>query len=179
MISTLARVATGLIAAAALCGAAPASAALVTYDIVSGRLGGQDFSGQFSFDDAAPSGSNFDGDPIYQLLSFSFTHGSSHFGLGDLPADPDMGWAVPQDGSSLPGLDLSFATYTLLPGAGDGLFEPSLAFDDGQTFDTSTVAYRLVDAQPAPEPASLALAAAALLGLGVSLRMGRRARRPA
>lgn len=170
MISTLAKTTTSLLAAAALFTAVPSSAAVVTYDLVGGTLAGSGFSGQFSFDDAAPSGSNVAGDPIYQLLTFTFNHGASSFGLADLAGLAGQGWAQPGDGSA-PGLELAFGSYTFLPGLGGaGGFAPLLSFDDGGTVDVVDAAYRLAGTQPVPEPASLALAVTALLGLGAAYR---------
>ena len=166
----------GALAAATLAAtlSAPASAALVRYDIVEGVLGGQNYDGSFVFDDAAPVGVNFDGFPLYELLSFTFTHGGTVYtpDLTDFVAS-SYGWVSPTDGSEQ-GLDAQFSDFLFMPGWGGALAiagsAASLAFDDGRLPDVVDISYRLVDSTSVPEPASLALALTALLGMGAALR---------
>jgi hypothetical protein len=179
MIKTISWRAGALVAATLLTAlSAPASAALVRYEIESGTLGGQSYTGSLVFDDTSTLGVSFDGFPLYELLSFSFSHDGTTYAPtpSDLAAS-GFGWVVPTDGSEA-GLELSFGNFSFLPGVGgpstSGGFRASLSFDGPGGFDFADVTYRLIDPTVVPEPASLTLALAALVGLGAVRRAGQR-----
>lgn len=143
--------------------ALPARAALVTYDIGltvdSGPLAGQQFGGQFSFDDALPTTDVF-GDTAYAVTAFGFDFGGQHFGLGDLAPGSALSWVLPALGGPA-GLDGVFDRFSFVPGGG---FDPFFTYDFGQgRAGTGELAF--TPRGTVPEPASLALAASALLAL--------------
>ena len=162
--STLTRLAVA--AAFAVLAPLAAQAAIVTKDFsveaTSGEFLGSFFSGQLSYDDAL-SGSNAFGDTTYELTAFSFDFGGSTYTLADLGSPVDLLWTEPLGAEA--GLDGAIGPISFLPG--DGVFGPTMTYDFNDPRRApggGDVIYR--DAPTGvPEPASLALVAAALLGL--------------
>ncbi len=161
----------GTLSAAALTLSAPAAlAATVSYTFTvtpdAGGLGGQSFSGNFSYDDAqVPMPGLFGGD-LYGLSSFNFSFTGGPFSLTDL----DYASAV-IEGGVFTGLEVGAATFAFTPASGP--FAASFAYDlGGGTAGFGSIVYTARVAQ-VPEPGTAWLAAGLLAGLaGLRRRRG-------
>jgi hypothetical protein len=148
---------------AALTAAPGAWASVVNYDFVvaidtAGSLLGQTFNGRFSFDDAQTPTPGFNGEDLFALSSFSFDFNGTSYDLLDL----SYGDAA-FDAGQLLGLDAGAPLFSFVPAAGS--FAGSFAYDFGRgNAGFGTLAYRVVDNNQVPEPATGWLMAIALLG---------------
>lgn len=147
----------------ALAAAPGAWASVVQYDFVvsidtAGPFLGQNFNGSFSFDDAQLPRSGFDGEDLFALSSFSFDFNGTAYDLADL----SYGDAA-FDAGQLLGLDAGAPLLSFVPAS--GAFAASFAYDLGRgNAGFGTLAYRVVDDNQVPEPATGWLMAIALLG---------------
>ncbi len=143
--------------AALLAAAIPAQAAIQTWNfsgtVDSGSLLGQNYVGQFSFDDLGLTGS---GDEYLAVSSLGMQFNGTAFTLADELATTEAAFA---DGSFL-GMNFSAANFTFITGSVD-TSDAFLALDDG----AANVIYA-----PVPEPETYALMLAGLGLVGMKLR---------
>ncbi len=141
----------------------PVEAAIISYDFDVAiddngtSIANQTFSGSFSFDRAQIPDSNFFGDDLFAIASFSFNFNGTNFNEADI----FLGNAV-FSGTEFLGLELDTDLFSFVPGDGD-LFEPSFLYDLGNSdVGSGEVSYTQV-----PEPV-ISFSYLVVLGLGAT-----------